>query len=285
MKKNFRYIFIFILFVTAVLSWRVAFGIQDGKLKFYILDVGQGDSIFIQTKNGNQMLIDGGPGKEVLSELGEVMPFYDRSIDIVLMTHPNLDHIAGLVDVLKNYDVKYFIDTDDPYSIAEYEELKRIIKEKNIKRIIARRGERIYLDEKTELLILSPEILDPKNPNSNSIVAKLSFGKVDFLLTGDAEKGQELSLVASGDNLESEVLKVGHHGSKTSSNPLFLEKVRPQYTLISVGAKNRYGHPTNEVLGYLAAVGAKILRTDIDSRIEIDTDGETLTLVSPRAKK
>ena len=280
MRKRFKYIFVLgLLALTGILWWQV-FYLEKPELKFYVLDVGQGDAIFIETPSKNQVLIDGGPDRSVLKELGEVMPFWDRNIDLVVLTHPNLDHAAGLVDVLKNYKVGMYLDAGDDYPLAEYEELKRIVSEKNIQYVRVKRGTRFTLDEEVEFLVLSPEKLVEGDPNFNSIIAKLSFGEVDFLLTGDAEKGEELKLVQNGDNLESEVLKAGHHGSKTSSNPLFLEKVSPQYALISVGRQNRYGHPASEVLNNLALAGAKIFRTDVDSRIKIESDGTDLTASS-----
>lgn len=276
--KRFKYFFVLILFLTAIFLWFEVFYLERQELKFYLLDVGQGDAIFIETPSKNQILIDGGPDRSVLKELGEVMPFYDRTIDLVILTHPNLDHVAGLVEVLRNYEVGMYMDTGDTYSLAQYEELKRVMAEKKIPYVLARRGTKFILDKGVELLIFHPEKLAKvSDPNQNSIIAKLSFGETDFLLTGDAEKGEELRLVTSGDDLESEVLKVGHHGSKTSSNPLFLEKVKPDYALISVGRQNRYGHPNDEVLETLLATGAIIFRTDVDSRLEIKSDGKDLT--------
>lgn len=280
MKKNFKYLFILILLVLAILASREAFGLGGGELKFYMLDVGQGDAIFVETPSGNQILIDGGPDRRVLEELGKVMPFYDRSLDLVILTHPHLDHAGGLLEVLKNYEVGEFMDGGDSYYLAEYGELKKMIEEKKIKYEIAHRGLKISLDRGISLLILTPSrLVKSDNPHDNNVASRLSYGKIDFLLMGDAEKGEELGLVQSNDNLESEVLKVGHHGSKTSSNPLFLEKVKPEYALISVGAKNRYGHPAQITLDNLLASGAKIFRTDIDSTIEFKTDGNNLTLV------
>lgn len=282
MRKNFKYFFVLgLLGMVGILWWQVLLA-EDGQLKFYVLDVGQGDAIFIETPTKNQILIDGGPDRSVLKELGEVMPFWDRSINLVVLTHPNLDHVAGLVDVLKNYKVRMYLDAGDDYPLAEYEELKRIVSEKNIQYVRVKRGTKLALDEEVEFLVLSPENLVEGDPNFNSIIAKLSFGEVDFLLTGDAEKGEELRLVMNGDNIQSEVLKVGHHGSKTSSNPLFLEKVRPQYALISVGRKNRYGHPNSDVLKNLVSIGAQIFRTDVDSRLELKTDGKGLTVRTPK---
>ncbi|OGF51816.1 hypothetical protein A3I27_00430 [Candidatus Giovannonibacteria bacterium RIFCSPLOWO2_02_FULL_43_11b] len=280
MKKNFKYLFILILLIIAVLAWNEAFGLGEDKLKFYMLDIEQGDAIFIETPSGNQILVDGGPDRRILEELGKIMPFYDRSIDLIILTHPHLDHAGGLLEVLKNYNVGEFMDVGDSYNLAEYGELKKLIEDKKIKYETVHRGLKIYLDREVSLLVLTPEkLIKSDNPHDNNVVSRLSYGKIDFLLMGDAEKGEELRLVQEGDNLESEVLKVGHHGSKTSSNPLFLEKVKPEYALISVSAKNRYGHPAQITLDNLLAAGAKIFRTDIDSIIEFKTDGNSLTLV------
>src|SRR3989344_151970 len=281
MRYKFKYFFSALLILTAILAWSATLGLEDRNLNFYALDVGQGDAIFIETPSKNQILIDGGPDRKVLEELGEVMPFWDRTIDVVILTHPHLDHAGGLVEVLKNYQVKVFADGGDVYGLAEYQELKNIILEKNIKYIPVRRGIKMVLDRNAELVFIAPDkIVESKNPHDNSVISRLSFGEIDFLLMGDAEKGEELELVQGRDNLESEVLKIGHHCSKTSSNPLFLEKVKPRYALISVGAKNRYGHPAQETLSALAAAGAKIFRTDVDSRIHVSSDGTDLT-VSP----
>ena len=283
MKRNFKYIFVLILLAVAVISWREAFGRDRDKLKFYMLDVGQGDAIFIETPSGNQILFDGGQDRKILEELGKVMPFYDRSIDLVILTHPHLDHAGGLLEVLKNYEVGELMDGGDNYNLAEYGELKKLMEEKKIKYEVARRGLKISLDKGISLLVLAPDkLIKSDNPHDNNVVSRLSYGRIDFLLMGDGEKGEELKLVQAGDNLESEVLKVGHHGSKTSSNPLFLEEVNPEYALISVGAKNRYGHPAQITLDNLLAAGAKILRTDIDSIIEFKTDGDSLTLVGEK---
>ncbi|KKT79005.1 MAG: internalization-related competence protein ComEC/Rec2 protein [Candidatus Giovannonibacteria bacterium GW2011_GWC2_44_8] len=283
MKRNFKYIFVLILLAVAVISWREAFGRDRDKLKFYMLDVGQGDAIFIETPSGNQILFDGGQDRKILEELGKVMPFYDRSIDLVILTHPHLDHAGGLLEVLKNYEVGELMDGGDNYNLAEYGELKKLMEEKKIKYEVARRGLKISLDKGISLLVLAPDkLIKSDNPHDNNVVSRLSYGRIDFLLMGDGEKGEELKLVQADDNLESEVLKVGHHGSKTSSNPLFLEEVNPEYALISVGAKNRYGHPAQITLDNLLAAGAKILRTDIDSIIEFKTDGDSLTLVGEK---
>ncbi len=274
MRKRFKYFFILILFIVAALVWREVFALNGGTLKFYVLDVGQGDAIFIETPSGNQILIDGGPDKSVLRELGEVMPFYDRSLDLVILTHPHLDHVGGLVEVLKNYEVEKFMDSGNTHTIAEFAELKSMLEIKNVEQVKARRGTEIILGEGTRLSILAPaELKSGSNLHNNMVISRLSFGEVDFLLMGDAERPLEYFLVEQEDDISSEVLKAGHHGSRTSSSELFLGKVRPEYALISAGRKNKYGHPHREVLENLEKIGAKILRTDLGGRVEIHTDG------------
>ncbi len=281
MKKRFKYFFILVLIFITVFTWREVLRIVPGQLKFYLLDVGQGDAIFIETSSGNQILIDGGPGKAILKELGEIMPFYDRSLDLVILTHPHLDHVGGLVEILKTYEVERFMDSGDVHTLAEYRELKRLINDKDIFYIRAQRGLKIVLDRRTELDILAPEkIVGGSNLHRNMVISGLSFGHNSFLLMGDAERPEEFALLEKDYDIRPEVLKVGHHGSRTSSSQLFLEKVFPDYALISVGRKNKYSHPHLEVLERLKALGVQILRTDLDSRIKIESDGQSLTVTT-----
>src|SRR3989344_927176 len=151
MKRNFKYIFVLILLAVAVISWREAFGRDRDKLKFYMLDVGQGDAIFIETPSGNQILFDG------------------RSIDLVILTHPHLDHAGGLLEVLKNYEVGELMDGGDSYNLAEYGELKKLMEEKKIKYEVARRGLKISLDKGISLLVLAPDkLIKSDNPHDNN---------------------------------------------------------------------------------------------------------------------
>ncbi|MBN2094206.1 MAG: MBL fold metallo-hydrolase [Candidatus Zambryskibacteria bacterium] len=258
---------------------------RKGILTVAFLDVGQGDSIFIESPSGNQMLIDGGPGKAVLRELSKVMPFYDRSIDVVLATHADQDHIGGLLDVLNKYKTDIFIESGVPSESSTYRELEKIIEkqEKNLKKILARRGMVIDLGGGTILEILFPD-RDPTGmeTNSASVVTKLVYGENEFLLTGDSPSSIENYLVSVESQgvtlgLESDVLKAGHHGSKTSSSESFVAAVSPEYVVISAGKDNRYNHPNQEVLDILNNFGADILRTDEQGRIIFKSDGLNLS--------
>ena len=267
----------------AVIIWHAVFEVRGGELEVYFFDVGQGDAIFIETPSGNQVLIDGGPDKSVVSSLSRVMPFYDRSIDIVILTHPHSDHFAGLIDVFKRYEVDLFIENGFTDSSPVYQELEYIMGDADVKRKIARAGERILLDQNLWLDIISPadspSLVSHENPNEATVVGRLVYSETAFLFTGDMEKTEEVRLASSNFELESNILKVAHHGSKNSSTLLFLEKVAPSIAVVSSG-KNRYGHPHQEALDRLASVGAKILRTDEQSTIVIKSYVESF-VVSP----
>jgi len=280
-----RLIILAILLLGAVLSlyaaWREE---RSGVLTVAFLNVGQGDAIYIEAPSGNQMLIDGGPSKSVLRELSKIMPFYDRSIDVVLATHADQDHVGGLPDVLKKYKVNIFMESGVPGESSSYEELEKIVAEREIsssspesrtgiKKVFARRGMSVDLGNGAILQILFPD-RDPSGMETNmsSIVARLVYGENEFLFTGDSPIAIENYLV-SLDGTQNDVLKVGHHGSKTSTNAGFVSAVSPEYAVISVGKDNRYGHPNQEVLDTLNNFGAKILRTDEQGRIVFKSDG------------
>lgn len=271
--------FIVLLALVAGFIWYAIFTLEaQDELRLTVFDIGQGDSIFIEAPNGNQVLIDGGPSSAVLGKLGSVMPFWDRSIDLVVLTHPHADHVAGLVEVLKRYDVGMVLESDANYSTAEYAEWHRLLKEKQIPVIIARAGQKIHLSPKTELGILTPlESFVGKSPNNvhdAMVVSKLVYGSSSALLMGDAEKQVEYRLLLSGAKLKSDILKVGHHGSKTSTTQDFVRAVSPRYAVISVGRKNRYGHPTQQTLDTLAKFNIPIFRTDQGGDVEFVSDGK-----------
>lgn len=248
------------------------------------LDVGQGDAIFIQAENGSQVLIDAGPNSKILEELAKVMPFYDRSLDIIIATHPDADHIGGFPDVFKNFKVEKITEPGVDSETGLYREFQRLTKLEEAQKILARRGMKIILDDNTYLLVLFPDRdVSGLDTNDASIVAKLVYGKTSFLFTGDSPKKIEEYLVSLdgnsvGGELDVDVLKAGHHGSKTSSAEEFLNAVSPALAVISAGADNRYGHPHQEVLDVLNKFGIKILRTDELGTIKIKSDGRNLQI-------
>lgn len=234
------------------------------------MDVGQGDSILIQ-KGTHQILIDGGPnGKTELAQLGKYLPYFDREIEAVIATHPDRDHIAGLVDVARNYKIGRVLATGAEKDTAAFKEWKDLLDYKKIEIIEAMRGDEIDFGD-ARLKIVFPEgSVDPAagDANNKSVVARLDYGENSFLFTGDIEAPAEREILESGENIDVDFLKIAHHGSKYSSSGEFLDAASPEEAIISVGANNSYGHPTEETLGRLGSRGINILRTDEQGDIE-----------------
>ncbi|MGB2762614.1 MAG: ComEC/Rec2 family competence protein [Minisyncoccales bacterium] len=279
MKNNQKIIFgiLGILLLINVLAWVEIYNInQNQLLKVSFFDIGQGDSIFIETPERHQILIDGGPGSTILGKLAKEMPFYDRSIDMIILTHPEHDHMAGLIKVLKRYKINYILWTGIIRDTGEFKEWQRLIQEGGAEIKIAQAGQRIKAGE-VYLDIIYPfdnlEGREHKNVNNTSIISRLVFRENSFLFTGDVFKSVERELVDKGAALDSDILKVGHHGSKTSSSQEFIRAVSPEIAVIQCGKDNRYGHPNSETLETLAGLGINILRTDKDGDIKVISNG------------
>jgi competence protein ComEC len=271
--RKITYSIILLLAVLALVPAGIIQSAGSKEIKVVFLNVGQGDAILIE-QGDKQILIDGGPDGQVeLEELGKYVPFWDRNIEAVIATHPDADHITGLIDVMKNYTVDEVIDTGVGSSSQVYASFEKIIQDKKIAELEAKAGMKIKLDG-GEMDILYPNGAEdknnPKDTNLSSVVARLTFGQNSFLFTGDLPIDGEMALMASGQNISAAVLKVGHHGSKYSSSEAFLEKVNPVDAVASVGVKNRYGHPAPEVIDRLSADKFKIYRTDQQGDIVYD---------------
>jgi len=281
LKQNYKLYFLSTLALIVIIIYLLLFNQTNGKLEVSFLDVGQGDAIFIESPAGQQMLIDGGANNAVLRELGKVMPFYDRSIDVVLATHADQDHIGGLVEVLRRFEVGLFVQTNTTSTSAVYLELENLIKEKNIKEEIIKSPEIISLGGGAEFAIIFPtQDTAEWETNEASIVGKLTYGNNSFLLTGDSPQKIEKYLVGKyGDLLKSDVLKAGHHGSKTSNSELFVGTVSPVFTVISAGLDNRYGHPSPETVAIFSNFQEKILQTLGGGLIQFRSDGERLDTI------
>lgn len=251
---------------------------REPLLTVAFLAVGQGDAIYIETPDGVQLLIDGGPDGTVLRELPKVMPWWDRSLDMILATHPDKDHIGGLVDVLGRYEVSRIIRTENESDTAVSSAFNFMAAEEaGAVTHLARAGDVIQLGASTTLRVYSPAS-DPTTWESNnaSIVTKLSYGDIDFMLTGDASVGTEEWMVDEyGTALASEVLKLGHHGSRTSTAESFLDAVAPMYAVVSAGVDNRYGHPHAEVVERVRAHGIELLDTR-NGAVVMQSDGVTI---------
>jgi len=273
--------------LLALSAWGAVGQLPDTKLHLVFCDVGQGDAI-LASLGSTQMLIDGGPNDRVLECLAKHMPFWDKTIELVVVTHPEADHLTGIVSVIERYNVVQIISNSLVADSGVFGKFREEVIAKKIPVFSPKYGDKIEI-AKLELKILSPaeklgnELVwvRPESPqvlgltafagkfNETAIVGQLSFGNFDALLTGDIGFDTEEKLVLT----PIEVLKIAHHGSKYSSGEDFLAKLKPALAVISVG-KNSYGHPTAEVLGRLRDLGIKILRTDEAGDIEIISDGQ-----------
>lgn len=267
-----RKILVTFLLVLAGVNFFAYLELPDKKLHFYFLDVGQGDSILLKTPENHQILIDGGPGKFLLSQLNEVMPFFDKSIDLVILTHPHKDHVEGLIHVLQRFEVKNVLLTGAIYDSDVYQEFLRILVGLDANILIAE-SESDFAFGELHIDVLYPfeQMLDEPiaNINNASIATKIVYGDNTFLLTGDLEAEIEEKLVEKNLNLKADLLKVPHHGSKTSSTEKFLAKVKPEIAVVQVGRNNNFGHPAEIILERLKKFGVKeIYRTDLDGRVE-----------------
>ncbi len=256
------------------------FVLSDAALRtpqFYFLNIGQGDSelILLPRAGGGsvKLLIDGGPDAKVVEELGKVLPVGDRTIDLVLMTHPQLDHFGGFIEVLKQYRVGAFLGNGRVGPIAAYRELMGIIRERNIPYITLARGSSITYGNMV-IDVLSPNSKDLVSAelNDGCLVLRVQTADTRALFTCDAGANIESELVAS-DDIQADILKVGHHGSRFSSSASFLAAVNPKVAVIEVG-KNTYGHPTKDALSRLFDSGTKVFRTDQNGTLRVAvTDG------------
>lgn len=269
-----------LLILINVAVWYGFFHAKTGVLQVSFLDVGQGDAILIQSPTGVQMLIDGGRDRAVLRELPKHMGFFDRSIDIVVATHPDADHIGGLTSVFDRYRIQAFIEPGIPNDTSAAKALvAAITNEPGIETMIARRGQRIELGGGAYADILYPDRdVAREETNDGSIVVRLVYGETAFLLGGDASDEVE-DYLASLDpaSVRANVLKAGHHGSRNSSSDAWLAAVDPSIVVISAGADNSYGHPHQETLDRIKNSGAQVRATLGTGSIGFQSDGKIVT--------
>ncbi len=270
------YAILALLFLTPCIWYAVIQESRNGLLTVSFLNIGQGDAIFIDAPSSRQVLIDGGPGGVVLRELSKVIPWYDRTIDVVIPTHPDADHIGGLVDVLARYDVGTVVRSDVEGDTATAKALVEGMAREGAEQIIARRGQIINLGGGAYLEVLSPDRSVKKvETNTGCVVTRLVYGKTSFMFSCDAPKEIENYLVRlDGADLHSDVLKAGHHGSKNSSSELFIGFVNPEYGVFSRGCKNKYGHPAPEVITLFGRFGIPTSDTCKEGTITFVSDGQ-----------
>ncbi|MFA6184471.1 MAG: ComEC/Rec2 family competence protein [Parcubacteria group bacterium] len=272
--RKLIYFILTTLLATALILGVIVLAFKNkNELKVFFLDVGQGDAILIESGN-NQVLIDAGrSGKTVLDRLGKVMPFWDRKIEVLLITHPDADHYGGFNEIINNYKVENVIKTDVTSTSGEWLTLIDKLKNKRVTEIKSTQGTAIVFPSGARLNILYPFFKNiPSNTDKNdtSIVSKLVFGENKFLFTGDLSAEGENILLDKNINISANFLKVGHHGSHYSTGENFLEKVNPKDAIISVGKNNSYGHPHQEILDRFKNRMIQVWRTDQDGIIEYD---------------
>ncbi|MFZ3054828.1 MAG: MBL fold metallo-hydrolase [Minisyncoccales bacterium] len=280
MKKSVATLFILSFFNVIAFSFFL-FLSAPTHLEVSFFDVGQGDSIFIETPDDYQVLIDGGPSySKVLEGLSREMPFWDKEIDLIILSHPESDHMTGLLSVLENYKVDNILWTGIEKEGEKFEIWKRMISEEGANIYYANKGDMVIMNDVVMEIISPEESLkgkEFKESNDTAVVAKLSYKDSPFLFAGDISSKKEKLL----NDVDIDILKVAHHGSKYSTSEYFLNKATPLMAVIQVG-KNSYGHPTEEVLTRLLNSGIKVLRNDINGNIKIVSDGTNYKIITSK---
>lgn len=273
------------LLIAAILLWAAIINTPDDKLHVSILDVGQGDAILVQTPSHQNILIDGGPSPRAIDlELSKKLPFWDRTIDLVILSEPQADHMAGLIEVLRNYKIKQIIEPDIAYNSTSYQQWRSLVETEEVGHQFAHAGQKIDLGDGIKVDVLNPPSTllqgTSDDVDNNGLALRLSWDRVSFLFTSDIGKEAEWYLIAQRANLKSTVLKVAHHGSLTSTSEQFLAAVSPEIAVISVGAENRFALPRAEVVDRLVTKlkSDRIYSTSINGTIEFITDGIGLWL-------
>jgi len=275
------------LAAIALLTWTAAIALPDGRLHLWFLNIGQGDGILIQTPSGRQVLIDGGASPEVLfSELGAVMPFWDRTLDLLLLTHADSDHMAAQTEIPARYRVGQAIHSTHAAQHPEEAIWRKRMAAAGVTVTTMADGGWIDLGDGVALWVLAPALggyAGTEADNENSLVTKLVYGNFSALFTGDAGPASEARMIGRGAPLQSTVLKLSHHGSRSSSGQSFLDAVLPSFAVIQVGAGNKYDHPAPDVLDRLGPT--TVLRNDLDGRIHLQSDGVTLWIAHEQDKQ
>lgn len=270
-----------LIIFLALISAYEGFRTQDGRLHIYICDVGQGDAIFIRTPDSRDILIDGGPDSSVLSCLSEAMPFWDRQIEALILTHPHADHFTGFIDVLKRYKVNHFYTNGLASETETWKVLQEQLAVNSVSASFLEQGEIFKEESGLNLKIIWPsreflaeidQTSSKYDPNATSVSFILDYGNFEVLFSGDAEADTLYSVKSR--LLDVEVVKVPHQGSKGAFSDEMLSIISPELAIVSVGERNRYGHPHRETLDFLIKHGVKLLRTDKDGTVKIESDGQ-----------
>ena len=266
---NWVILIVLFLVIFDIFIWaEILFNGPNKNAELYFLDVGQGDAELVVLPGGVKILIDGGPDNRILNQLSSILSPFNRYVDLVVLSHPQTDHFTGLIEVLKRYQAGVFISNGQKGQAQSFKDLEKAIQENKIRTAALSEGDKIiYQDTYFEILSPSKDLLFNNDLNEAALVIKLDAQGAKALFTGDVGAAIENYLLQKY-NLDIDVLKVAHHGSRFSSSEKFLDNTSPKIAVIEVG-KNSYGHPTTEVLNKLASIGAQIFRTDNDGMIKL----------------
>ncbi len=265
-KKYFLLIYVFVLIFINFFLFRLDWHNSHRGFTFAMLDVGQGDALFVESPVGTQIMFDGGPARKSLASLQRMMSPFDKTIDAIVITNPDADHIGGFLDILKNYKVGVVFEPGTLTDSKTYKNLKEEIIRQNIPNVLIKKGMKLDLGGGAFIDVLFPDRnVASWTTNDGSVVARLSYGDTSIMLTGDATKKTEQIILKENSpvQLKSTILKVGHHGSRTSTSSEFVKALSTLYAFISDGKNNKYGHPHQETLDTLVQFGVKFFRTDL----------------------
>ncbi|MBP9773868.1 MAG: MBL fold metallo-hydrolase [Candidatus Peribacteraceae bacterium] len=261
------------IFFVAFLTWHEVIHLPDGKTHVSFLAVGQGDSTLIVSPSGKRIVIDGGPDLTTLEHLGSHLGFFNRHIDILILTHPHLDHIASFPQILKRYSVGQILMSGADYTQPRYAQMLAEMKAQNIALLLSQPGKTIDIGDGLVFDMLWPPSgafgTYYSNPHDEGVVVRARFGNQSALFTGDLEEKYEEKILESKLDIRADILKVGHHGSLTSTSTGFLIAVHPDLAIISVGKNNLFRHPRQAILDRLNYFNIPYKRTDLDGTIEV----------------
>lgn len=249
------------------------------ELEVHFIDVGQGDAILVRAPDGKNMLIDAGPTDKSTTVSDYLKKQGVRTLDVVIATHPDEDHIGGMTEIIKKFEIAAFYLPNKFHNTVAFESMITLLNKERIHVSEALSEDILPFAEGTELLVLNPENKDYPNNNAFSIACKLTYGETSFLFTGDIEAINEYAMISRfGERLQANVLKLSHHGSDSANSPDFLKTVKPIATVASCGYKNKYNHPNQNVLNHLNSLGIPVYRTDFQGSIIFFSDGESISV-------
>lgn len=259
-----------------------------GYLKFSVLDIGQGDALYIESPTGKQVLVDGGPNKNLMKQITKVISPYDRRIDVLVVTNPDRDHYEGFIPLLDKYSVDLLLEPGTTNKYPAYKVFRDKIEKLGVKRMLARKGQIIELGGGAYLEVLFPDRdVSEMSPNDGSIVMKLVYGETSVMLQGDSTSRMEQYLrgSVSSTTLKSNILKAGHHGSRTSSSIGYVKAISPDLVVVSSGRNNDYGHPHKEVITTMKELDIPMYDTCNNGQLDFQSDGKTFTFLNKNPKE